>query len=405
MSGAVVRRNELHQEKLGQIRELKSQKKETRLTRRTMLKNRLQQCDYERSARIDALAFAHWIETMGYTQRDAAKKLDVKSGTLAGWQRRWNENRLHADPTGRPAIASDRDTRNLIVALFYIAGPGIGMPALRGFFPDLPKGELEDMLRRYRQVHLSRNKVLLHVLRWHKPGTVWAIDFFDAPLPIDGLYPYVFVIRDLASGNQLLALPVKDKELARAANALTALIAQHGAPLVVKSDCGFASPIISECLDRYSVFHLLSPPYTPQYNAAIEAGIGSLKTRAHHEAARHGHPTEWNCDDVEAARLQANELARPWGHNADTPDIAWIERQHIDPDDRAAFATKVSTFEQEERQEKQRYLLEGIPLGPREITSARRVAVSRALVAHGLLSFRRKRFTLPIKRSVWSNVS
>jgi transposase InsO family protein len=400
-----VRRNELHQQKLDQIRELKSQKKGPRLTRRMTLKNRLQICDYERSARMGALAFAKWIESMGYSQRDAADKLNMQSGTLGGWQRRWKDNHLHAEPAGRPAIASDRDTRNLIVALFYIAGPGIGMPALRGFFPELPKGELEDMLRRYRQVHLSRNKVLLHVLRWHKPGTVWAIDFFDAPLPVDGIYRYVFVVRDLASGNQLLALPVKDKELAPAADALAALIMQHGAPLVVKSDCGFTSPIISGLLDRHSIFHLLSPPYTPQYNAAIEAGIGSLKTRAHHEAARHGHPSEWNCDDVEAARLQANELARPWGHNADTPDIAWIERQPIAPDDRAAFATKVSTFELEERQEKQRYLLEGIPLGPRDIASARRVAISRALVAHGLLSFRRKRFTLPIKRSIWSNVS
>ena len=28
--------------------------------------------EFERSVRIDALAFAHWIEKMGFSQRDAA---------------------------------------------------------------------------------------------------------------------------------------------------------------------------------------------------------------------------------------------------------------------------------------------------------------------------------------------
>ncbi|GMV84091.1 MAG: hypothetical protein AMXMBFR7_52750 [Planctomycetota bacterium] len=36
--------------------------------------------------------------------------------------------------------------------------------------------------------------------------------------------------------------------------------------------------------DRF--LHLLSPIYYPQYNGSAEAGIGSLQTRAHHEAAR-----------------------------------------------------------------------------------------------------------------------
>jgi len=126
-----------------------------------------------------------------------------------------------------------------------------------------------------------------------------------------------------------------------------------------------------------------------------------LRHRRHHEAARHGHPGEWNCEDVEAARVQANELARPWGHSCDTPEIAWVERS---PEDRAAFAASVQQFQIEERQLRQKDLLEGMPLGPREEKSSRRVAVSWALVALGLLSFRRRRFTLPINSAVRSNV-
>lgn len=107
---------------------------------------------------------------------------------------------------------------------------------------------------------------------------------------------------------------------------------------------------------------------------------------------------------MEAARLQANELARPWGHNADTPDSAWHRRQPIDAEERIAFIESVQQIEQEARQERQKDLLPEMPLGPRDMASTRREAISRALAKHGLLSFRRRRFTLPLKRVIWSNI-
>ena len=42
---------------------------------------------------------------------------------------------------------------------------------------------------------------------------------------------------------------------------------------------------------------------------ACEAVIGSLKSRAHHKLARNDRPGEWTCDNVEAARVMANEAA------------------------------------------------------------------------------------------------
>jgi hypothetical protein len=378
-----------------------------------------QKRELERSARIDALAFARWVEALGLSQRDAADRLALKPGTLAHWNRRWKLDRLAIEPIGRPTRDSDWDTRQLMIGLFHLVGPGIGLPCLRAFFPDASKGELEYMLARYRRVHLRRNKVVLHVLRWHKPGSVWAIDFHKPRLPVDGFYPYVFLVRDLASGKHLLALPVPCRELHHVTAALSALFVSLGAPLVLKSDCEFdTSRFISDdeasnsarqalalLLDRYRVFHLLSPPYTPEYNAAIEAGIGSFQTRTHHEAARHGHEDQWNCDNVEAGLLQANELSRPWGHTANTPDIAWAERSPINPEDRSVLYASVQQFETEERLLRQQPLLEGIPLGPKDQKSSRRVAISRALVALGFLSFRRRRISLPIKRVIWSNIS
>jgi len=71
---------------------------------------------------------------------------------------------------------------------------------------------------------------------------------------------------------------------------------------------------------------LFSPPYYPQYNGACEAGFGTLKTYAHHEAAKHGRPHQWSCDDVEAARMRANELSRPHGYLRPTPAENYLWR-------------------------------------------------------------------------------
>ena len=380
--------------------------------------------ELERSARIDALAFSHWLEFLGAAQRNGAAKLRLKPGTLAGWERRWREDRLALEPRGRPCHTSDWLDRQNMIAIFDLAGPGIGVPTLRYFFPEAPRSELEYMLARYRRLHLRRHKVLLHVLRWTQAGTVWAMDFAKPPQPVDGIYPYIFLVRDLASGNLLLSLPVPSREIKHVIAALASLFAQYDPPLVLKSDNEFDTWTVQDAgprrdwndeswaalrrlaalLSEHGVLPLLSPSYYPEYNAAIEAGIGSFKTRAHHEAARHGHPQQWNCDDVEAARLQANELARPWGSDQDTPDIAWAERKAIDPAQRADFSAAVQQAETELRQKKTEGLLPEMPLGPKDVASARREALSRALVAQGFLRIRRRRFTLPIKRSVLSNI-
>ena len=75
-------------------------------------------------------------------------------------------------------------------------------------------------------------------------------------------------------------------------------------------------------LKAEGIWLLLSPPGTPEYNGACEAGIGSLMTRANHESFRNDRPGEWTCDDIEGARLMANQTARPQGHMGPTPDEA-----------------------------------------------------------------------------------
>ena len=59
------------------------------------------------------------------------------------------------------------------------------------------------MDRRDNGLDLAVHQTLAH------GGTVWAVDFAQAPQPIDGVYPYLLAVRDLASSKQLLWLPVE----------------------------------------------------------------------------------------------------------------------------------------------------------------------------------------------------
>jgi transposase InsO family protein len=169
---------------------------------------------------------------------------------------------------------------------------------------------------------------------------------------------------------------------------LAALFRQHGPPLVLKSDNGsaFIAADFEAVLTAWGVEQLFSPPRLPRYNGSCEAGIGSMKTRTHHEAARLGRPGEWTCDDAEAARLQANETARPWGRCGPTPGEVWQTRRPIGVAERLAFREAVARRAQQVRREH--------GYAPRERldhaaqAAVYRVALRDVLQARGLLEIR-----------------
>jgi hypothetical protein len=304
---------------------------------------------------------------------------------------------------GRPAGQVDQVTRMVVMALFHLMGPGIGLTTLHAVFPEAARRELEDLLARFRRLWRKGSRALVYALRWLQPGTVWAMDWFEPARPVDGIYRYVLVVRDLASGNTLLSLPSATKEAKTAAEALLALFLECGPPLVLKSDNEFNAEEIVQVLRRNSVLHLLSPPGLPSYNGSCEAGIGGLQTRAHYEAARHDRPGEWTCDDVLAAQLSANQTHRPNGHAEPTPDETWAARQPIDLAFRLRFIQTVLDLQPQARQELG--LLPELPLDRWPQAAVNRFAIGRACVALGLLQFRRKRFAPPISRKITRFIS
>ena len=130
------------------------------------------------------------------------------------------------------------------------------MAAVRAAYPKMARGEVKNLLARYRRIWRRDHRRLLHVLHWQPPGAVWAMDHTEPHCRVDGLYRYILNIRDLASGMQLAWLPMEDQSAALADYTLEALFHQYGPPLVLKSDNG--SPFIAEdtlkLLNRWNVF-------------------------------------------------------------------------------------------------------------------------------------------------------
>jgi transposase InsO family protein len=351
----------------------------------------------ERVVRQRALEMADRLNDHGVALDEAAQRLGIKPRTLRHWEQLLRQDNGIA-LLGRPPADSGAEQQQSVVNHLQSNGPGVSVPALRAQFPDMARAELDRLAKGYRELWREANRRELRVLHWQVPGTVWAMDFAEAPSLIDGIYPYLLAVRDLASGKQLLWKPViaESAEVLRAA--LESLFGAYGVPWVLKSDNGpaFRAEVTKRLLSRWGAFALFSPPHMPSYNGAIEAAIGSLKMRTQQRALLDGQPGFWTTGLAELARRQANETAQPRRRHGLTPDEVWDSRVRLTADDRAAFRASVQQYQWEERQKQQ-------PLPqdqPDHWTQAavNRVALRRALVLHDLLLFTRRSIPARIER-------
>jgi transposase InsO family protein len=265
----------------------------------------------------------------------------------------------------------------------------VGLAALAALFRGLPRCLLQDLLRRYRRVWRWRYRQHGFRLEWHQPGRVWAIDFSEALYPIDGVYPYLFAVRDLASHEQLAWHPLRSPSAAEALVVLLDLFVHYGPPLLIKSDNGsaFVAELFQQALALYHVLPLFSPPRHPQYNGALERSNGTLKTYTHQHAVHEGHAFRWTSDDVEHARQLANTLSRPWGPHGATPEEAWQARTPISPEERRQFLDAVEVQRAQARRDLG--LAESAALSHFDQARLDRLALTRALVQLGYLTLRR----------------
>ena len=354
--------------------------------------------EQEQTVRRHVVEVGERLVKQGWDWAEIAERLGLAPRTLRDWRHDFALNHLAAHPLGRPILGATREQRNVVIRSIDELGPGIGLPTLRDMYPDLARAELDHILRRYRRVWRRLNQAPINVLHWKKPGRVWAIDFHGPRPGVDGLFPYAFAVRDLASGRQLLWRPVRASTAEVAMQEMESLLVIHGAPLVVKSDNGsaFIDANFREKIHAFGAEMLFSPARTPSYNGSIEAGIGSLTSRTEQHAARHGHPGHWTYDDLEAALAEANATARPFGECGPTPDTAWSLRTPILAQERALFQSTVATRRQEVLD------AQGRPLNTLQDAAQQRAtdrqAISHVLVELGYLHYSRRRITLPIPK-------
>jgi transposase InsO family protein len=340
--------------------------------------------------RADAVACWENSQAQGFSAADAAAFLGVPPRTLRHWR-----CDLRASVTipflGRPHARCTPDQGQVLVGFLQVHGPWVGVPTLRAACPDAPRAEVRELLNVFRYLWARQHPREQQVLNWHRPGAVWAMDFTEVSHPIDDCFPYVFAVRDLASGLQLAWEPVADPTTAAVLPVLRRLFTVAGAPLVLKSDNGsaFRADHLKWFLRDWQVWLLYSPPGRPGYNGAIEASIGSLKTRTQYAAYRAGHEGAWTTADLDAARDLANSSARPRGPKGPTPAEIWEARRAPRASEREAFAAQVGQAEATARQQ------EGIAvealLDHYEQAALHRRVLPQVLMEGGYLTIRRRR--------------
>jgi transposase InsO family protein len=224
-----------------------------------------------------------------------------------------------AGPPGRPPKEIDVATRNAILRRCAEDGHS-GYLSVRALFPDVPANALRDLLRRRRRVLRRRARRDAEKLVWNKVGAVWAADFATPPESIEGLWPKLLLVRDLASGMELAVEPVADETAATATGVLERLFGRHGAPLVLKTDQGsaFRAKGFERFLGDKGVIPLRSPARTPRYNGACESSVRWAKERTAQIAAHAGRGDAWTCEDVEKARAAMNATVADRGRRRGT---------------------------------------------------------------------------------------
>jgi len=348
-----------------------------------------------REARMAAVRYARWSHRCGETRAEVARDLGVEERTLRYWQERWRRDRLHVKARGRRRVLLGRGQRREALDLLNGSEGRVGVLSLMAAVtPPAARSALSELKARWLYAAHRRGGKLCARLVWTRAGTVWALDWTDPEQALEGHFKKVLVVRDLYSGWNLLSLPCVRESGTTAARELAGLMARCGPPAAVKMDNGRSlagSRSVRLELSLQGVLALVSPPATPGYNGACEAGIGALKAYAHHIASASGRGSCWSSDDVAAARRAVNTRIHEDGLSAED---RWATRRPLGTELRERLWRSYRAHLALEH--KVRGFADAQP-GPNEQASLDRTAISRALEEAGLLCFRRRWIRPPIR--------
>ena len=358
---------------------------------------------FERARRGRALRLCALLGDTTALRRCVARAFEVTERTLRRWAQRAREGGPLAPRRGRPRDPVPQARRQAVIALLFLQCPRLGVPALRGEFPDVPYRTLRSLKRRFVRAMQRRRGWYRRRLCWLRAGSVWATDFTVPEAKLPGDANRLCLVRDLASGAQLAAEPCRGERAAMACSVLATLFVALGPPLLLKHDGGgaYRAHATQELLQRHGVVPLRSPPRTPQYNGSCERAGGTLKQRVAHFARADGHAAAWTNANILEALHQANHRMRPRGPNGPTPAEAFAERAPIDDRARQAFQqTRARAIARAlQTHQSKRGTMPSCAVHDAIV----RKATQLALCEHGYLEFRRGRISTPI--STWTAVT
>lgn len=338
----------------------------------------------EQSARCRVVDACCKVQARDVPVADVTRCLSLSDRTV----RRWRQAPPASPPArrGRPPHGALPEQRNEVYRFLRQRGTSTSLVAVRAAFPQVCRADLEDLVRRFRRAKRRKAKRYQSRLEWRRPGTVWAADFKERREPIEGRYRWVLSVKDLASRYQLAWQPVTEATAEVVQATYARLFAEHGVPLVMKSDNGgpFRAEDTKQLLDEYQVLPLYSPKRCPQYNGGVERANGLLAGYQEAVAEFRGRLAGPLFEDAETARRWANDLSRPRGWKGPTAGELWSERQAVSAVQRSAFRATV----QEHRADvlAQWHFPAGEPLDHDPAAAVDRRAIRDALLAHDLLT-------------------
>jgi transposase InsO family protein len=338
------------------------------------------------------VARARWASCHGWTTARIADALDLSTATLLEWQHRWQDpdDRLKPRNQGAPRLDATPQERKDVRDFLALFGTDLDVHTLHDHFPAIARRDLRILLHLTQQdLHHQAQMRWYRSVTWHSPNRAWAMDHTEPPTPIDHQYRFVLTVRDLASGATLAAHAVERMDAASTIACLRDLITRHGAPLLIKADNGgaFAGNDTREFLNAQGIALLLSPPYTPSYNGACEAGNGTLKRLTHDIATAHDRPECWTLDDLEAARLRANRRITN-RRQTTTPEQRFADSTTITDQERRQFLQAIAGARQ--RRLHALAVETGQPQRTMSADALNRQAITDALTGIGVITIRNR---------------
>lgn len=347
--------------------------------------------DAAQPSKLDAirLAVARLCECVGLPVRRLAGWLGVPESTVRSWCD-FASKLLQGDRLMRPGrprkVPSKTQARDIRMVLHAHAGK-VGVRELKRSFPGVGRAALAWEKSRYQRVLAKRGRRGLAILRWPRPGAIWAMDHCEIPGGVEGASRHVLVVKDLASGLLLASRSCRDQRAETTCVILDRLMQVYGAPLVLKSDNGpgFIAGPTRALLGSRGALPLYSPPGVPAYNGAAEAGVHAIKGGAQQLADLRGRGAQVRVEDLEAARDRENSRSV---RGAPSSDERWRGREELCPVLREELGLRRQRWE--ERLRREQGIAQAEVLGHAAQAALDRFAIGEALREMSLLKIERR---------------